>query len=319
MKAIHIVALGWCLPAFVTGAAWAQSVDRVDTLPIAMQAQIGNTVEIHCVGPTEIPFTPVSGSTKTLKCGDSVTVAGGHGDSYLVRTENGSSGYVQVKLLPTDPCAQTRYRSTQFRKQWVPKVGSVSKDEFWKFKNELFLKVTADDVSVAYGCLRESVDDEQSLGGMAGYANTVAFDLGAAGRSSPIGDVKNKLMKFTQSLDDQIVALTLLDDASAAQTFVYVTRRDDVVNRYNSLVDKHDNFIDFVSQRLHQLDAAAPPAAPGDISGWRGILDGTVQSLAGFTPPKHLACATNGDTSQYGDPVQPGFIYLNAIADCQEK
>lgn len=318
MKAIHTFTL-MCLLISAVPAARAQSVDRVDTLPIAMQAQIGNTVEIHCVGPTEIPFTPAAGPTKQLKCGDSVTVAGGRGDSYLIRTENGSTGYVQVALLPTDPCVQTRYRSAQFRKQWVPKVATMSKDEFWKLKNELFLKATADDISAAYRCLSEAADEEQSLGGMAGYANTVAFDLGSGGRPASGPDVKNKLMKFTQSLDDQITALTLIDEAGAAQTYVFSTRRSDLVNRYNSLVDKHDNFIDFVGQRLHQLDAAAPPAAPGDTSGWRSILDGTVQSLAGFTPPKHLACSENGETAQFGDPVQPGFIYLNVIADCQEK
>ncbi len=317
MKAIHAVGLV-CLLASAVTTGRAQGVDRVDTLTIAMQAQMGNTVEIHCVGPTVIPFTPVSGATKQLKCGDSVTVAAAHGDSYLVRTQDGSSGYVEVALLPTDPCVQTRFRSAQFRKQWAPKIATMSKDEFWKLKNALYLKVTAEDVSAAYGCLRVAVDQEHSLGGMAGYANTVAFDLGAGGKP-PSEDAKTKLMKFTQSLDDQVTALALLDDASAAQTFVYSTRHNDIVNRYNSLVDKHDNFIDFVSQRLHQLDAAAPPAAPGDTSGWRGILDGTIQSLAGFTPPKHLSCGTNGDTSPFGDPVQPSFIFLNATAECQEK
>jgi hypothetical protein len=322
MKAIHILALG-CLPAIAAGAARAQSVDRVDSLSVSMQAQIGNTVEIQCVGPTAIPFTPVSGSTKTLKCGDSVTIAVGRRDSYLVRTENGSTGYVEAKLLPTDPCVQTRYRSTQFRKQWVPKVGSMSKDEFWKFKNELYLQVTPDDVAVAYKCLNSAMDEEQSLGGMAGYANTVAFDLGGSGRSSSGPDAKNKLMKFTEALESQVVALALLDNASTAQTFAYAERHDGLLARYNALVDKHNNFIDFMGQRLHQLDSTAPAAAPGDTSGWRGILDGTLQGLAAFTPPKHLVCAKSVEESQYGDPVQPGFIYLNAnpgsSADCAEK
>lgn len=317
MKATHTVSLLGLL-ALSVPMARSQSVDRAGSLPVAMQAQIGNTVEIHCIGPTVIPFTPASGSTKELKCGDSVTVAAVHGDSYLVRTENGSTGYVEVALLPTDPCVQTRYRSALLRKQWAPKIATMSKDEFWKLKNELYLKVTPEDISAAYGCLRVAVDEEQSLGGMAGYANTVAFDLSAGGRP-PGPDLKNKLVKFAQTLDDQITALALLDDTSAAQTFVYSTRHDDIVNRYNSLVDKHDNFIDFVSQRLHQLDAAAPPAAPGDTTGWRSILDGTIQSLAGFTPPKHLACGTKGETSPFGDPVQPSFIYLNATTECQEK
>jgi len=322
MKAIYIAALGSLL-ALAAGAARAQGVDRVDTLPTAMQAQIGNTVEVHCDGPIALSYSPVSGSTKTLKCGDSVTIAGGRGDSYLVRTENGSSGYVEVKLLPTDPCAQTRYRSTQFRKQWVPKVGAMSKDQFWKFKNELYLQVTPDDVAVAYRCLNQAMDDEQTLGGMAGYANTVAFDLGGSGRSPDSPDASKRVMKFADSLDSQVVALALLDNASTAQTFAYAERHDGLLARYNALVDKHDNFIDFVNQRLQQLSSAAPPATPGDTSGWRAILDSTLQGLAAFTPPKHLVCGKSVEESQYGDPVQPGFIYLNAnpgsSADCQEK
>jgi hypothetical protein len=323
VKAISIAGLAGLL-ALAAVAANAQGVDRADTLPIAMQAQVGNTVKIYCAGgPAEIPFTPVSGSTKAVHCGDSVTIAGGRGDSYLVRTENGSSGYIPVYELPTDPCLQTRFRSGQFRKEWVPKVGTLARDDFWKFKNELYLNVTADDISVAYKCLSEAVDAEHALGGMAGYANTVAFDLSVPGRSVPTSDTTSKLMMFTQTLEDQVTALGFLDDANAAQTFVYATEHDQVVNRYNSLVDKHTNFVDFMSQRLHDLDAAAPPAAPGETSPLKGILDGTLQGLAGFTPPKHLVCAANYETSQYGDPVQPAFIYLNlgagARGDCQEK
>jgi len=314
----------WALLALTAVSAHAQGVDRVDTLPVAMQAQFGNTVQTRCVGgPSIVPFTPVSGSTKQLQCGESVTIAGGHGDSYLVRTENGSSGYIPVSELPTDPCVQTRYRSGQLRKQWVPKVGSLPKDDFWKFKNDLYLKLTADDISAAYKCLSEAADEEQSLGGMAGYANTVAFDLGGPGRPALTSDATNKLMRFTQTLADQVTALTLLDDANAAQTFVYSTSHDAVVNKYNSLVDKHTNFIDFMNQRMHDLDAAAPTAAPGATSPLREILDGTLQGLAAFTPPKHLVCATNHESSQYGDPVQPSFIFLNlgagAAGDCQEK
>src|SRR5215472_16384471 len=125
MKAIHAFTLT-CFLAFMVPPSHAQGVDRADSLPIAMQAQMGNTVEIHCAGPTVIPFTPVSGPTKQLKCGDSVTVAAAHGDSYLVRTQDGSSGYVEVALLPTDPCVQTRYRSAQIRKQWAPKIATMS-------------------------------------------------------------------------------------------------------------------------------------------------------------------------------------------------
>lgn len=318
-KSFYITTLA-CLLVFAAGLARAQSVD---TLPLALQAQIGNTVQTRCLGgPTIIPFTPASGSTKQIECGDIVTVAAVHGDSYLVRTENGSTGYIPITQLPTDPCVQTRFRSIQFRKQWVPKVGSFGKDQFWKFKNELYLKVTAEDIAVAYQCLSEAKDEEQSVGGMAGYANMVAFDLGVAPRSNSADDPKNMMMKFTQSLNDEVEVLTFLDDANAAQTFVYSTRHDEVVSRYNSLVDKHTNFVEFMSQRLHDLDTAAPPAAPGETSGLHGILDGTLQGLEGFTPPKHLVCAANRESSQYGDPVQPGFIYLNLGADtagCQEK
>jgi hypothetical protein len=316
MKFLSITSLSSVL-LLAAGAARAQSVD---TLPLALQAQIGNTIQTRCLGgPSIVPFTPVSGSTKQLECGDMVTVAAVHGDSYLVRTENGSTGYIPITQLPTDPCAQTHFRSAQFRKQWVPKVGSLGKDQFWKFKNELYLKVTADDIAVAYQCLSEAKDEEQSVGGMAGYANTVAFDLGVVPRSNSANDPKNKMMKFAQSLNDEVEVLTFLEDANAAQTFVYSTRHDEVVNRYNSLVDKHTNFVEFMSQRLHDLDAAAP----GEASNLHGILDGTLQGLAGFTPPKHLVCATSRESSQYGDPVQPGFIYLNLGADasgnCQEK
>lgn len=323
MRTISIACLVGLSALFANGVR-AQGVDRVDTLSLPMQAQIGNTVQTRCVGgPSIIPFTPVSGSTKQLQCGESVTIAGSHGDSYLVRTENGSSGYIPVSELPTDPCVQTRYRSGQFRKMWVPKVGSLPKDDFWKFKNDLYLKVTADDISAAYKCLSEAADEEQSLGGMAGYANTVAFDLGGPGRPALTSDTTNKLMRFAQTLADQVTALTLLDDANAAQTFVYSTTHDAVVNKYNSLVEKHTNFIDFMNQRMHDLDTAAAPASPGATSPLREILDGTLQGLSAFTPPKHLVCATNHESSQYGDPVQPSFIFLNlgadAGGDCQEK
>ena len=324
MKAIYFTGV-YCLLALAAGAAHAQGVARAaDSLPTSMQAQIGNTVEIHCLGLSEIPFTPASGSTKTLNCGDSVTIAGVRGDSYFVRTENGSAGYVPMSVLPTDPCLQTKFRSAQLRKQWLPKVGSMSKDEFWKFKNELYLKVTPDDVSAAYKCLSQSMDEQQSAGGMAGYANTLAFDLGGNGRSTPGSDTTGKLMKFTEALDSQVSALALLDDASTAQIFAYAEQHDGLLARYNALVDKHNNFINFVNQRLHDLDGAGPPAAENDASPWRQILAGTLQGIAAFTPPKHLVCSANGDASQqYGDPLQPGYIYLSGSAasngDCQEK
>ena len=47
----------------------------------------------------------------------------------------------------------------------------MSKDEFWEFKNGLYLKTTQDDISAAYKCLSQSMDQEAAAGGMAGFAN----------------------------------------------------------------------------------------------------------------------------------------------------
>jgi hypothetical protein len=322
MKSPYIAVLGSLL-AFAAGTGHAQSSNQAEKLPISMQAQIGATTEIQCQGPTAIPFTPASGSTKALKCGDSLTIAGVRGGSYFVRIENGSTGYVPVDVLPTDPCVQTHFRSTQFRKLWLARVDSLSKEDFWKFKNELYLKVTADDVSVAYKCLSESMDTEQLLGGMAGFASSLnpTFNLSAPATISP--STKSNLMEFAEALDLQVDALNLLTSASAAQTFAYAMKHDELMDRYNALVDKQTIFRNFVEQRLHDLDSASTPDSQPNASPWRQLLDGALQGMVNFTPPKHLVCDAKVDASQFGNPFQPGFIYLNASAsspiDCKEQ
>ena len=322
MKSPYIVVLGSFL-TFVAGTGHAQSSNQADKLPISMQAQIGATTEIQCQGPTAIPFTPASGSTKALKCGDSLTIAGVRAGSYYVRIQNGSTGYVPFDVLPTDPCVQTHFRSTQFRKLWLAKVETLSQEEFWKYKNELYLNVTADDVAVAYKCLSESMDTEQILGGMAGFASSLnpTFNLNAPDTISP--STKSNLMQFAEALDLQVDALNLLTSASAAQTYAYTTRHDELKDRYNALVDKQIVYMNFVEQRLHDLDSASTPAAQSDASTWRQLLDGTLQGMVNFAPPKHLVCEKKVDTSQYGNPFQPGFIYVNASApspsDCKEQ
>jgi hypothetical protein len=322
MRTRYVVILG-CLLSVVAGTGRAQTVDRTDTLPVSMQAQIGNSAEIQCAGPTLIPFTPVSGPTKMLKCGDSVTIAGARGNSYLVRTENNSTGYMPATFFPTDPCVQTRFRSSQFRKQWLPKVATMSKDEFWEFKNGLYLKTTQDDISAAYKCLSQSMDQEAAAGGMAGFANILNPSFNANVQSTLTPAAKAKLMSMAEALDLQNEALSLLTSAGAAQTFAFGAKQQELLDRYNSLVEKHTNFIGFVEQRLHDLDGAAPPEAQANTSPWRQILDGTLQGVASFTPPKGLVCDTKNEFSLYGDPLQPGYVYLNASpasrTDCQEK
>lgn len=323
MKSPYLTVLSLLL-AFVAPTGRAQSSEQADRLPISVQAQIGATTEIHCQGPTAIPFAPASGSTKAIKCGDSVTVAGVRGGSYFVRIQNGSTGYVPVEALPTDPCVQTHFRSTQFRKQWLQKIDSLSNAEFWKYKNELYLKVTPEDISAAYKCLSQTMDKEQSLGGMAGYANSLnpTFNLNTPATLTP--STKASLMEFVEALDRQVDALNLLTSASAAQNFAYATRHDELLDRYNALVEKQNIFTNFVEQRLHDLDGASTPAQQPNTSTWRQLLDGTLQGMANFPPPKHLVCDTKKvDASQFGTPFQPGFVYLNAgvpsLNDCQEK
>ena len=322
MKNTYFVILSFLL-SYAAGTGHAQSSNQADKLPISMQAQIGATAEIQCQGPTAIPFTPASGSTKSLKCGDSLTIAGVRAGSYYVRIQNGSTGYVPFDVLPTDPCVQTHFRSTQFRKLWLAKVDSLSQEEFWKFKNELYLNVTADDVAVAYRCLSESMDKEQILGGMAGFASSLnpTFNLNAP--DTITASTKSNLMEFAEALDLQVDALNLLTSASAAQTFAYTTRHDELRDRYNALVDKQIVYMNFVEQRLHDLDSASTPDSQPNASTWRQLLDGTLQGVTNFAPPKHLVCESNVDASQYGNPFQPGFIYLNASTpsptDCKEQ
>jgi hypothetical protein len=314
VKSPYIVVFGF-LVALGPGTGRAQTLDRADTLPISMQAEIGNTIEIKCDGPTAIPFTPASGSTKTLKCGDWITILGARGSSYFVRMQDSSTGFVPVTVFPTDPCVQTRYRSSQFRKQWVSKVDSMSKDVFLKFKNQLYLAITPDDVSVAY--------QEQTLGGMAGFANSLNPEFNVSGPTTLAPEAKARLMKFAEALDSQLEALNLLTSATTAQTFAYATRHDDLLDRYNALVEKHNNFMNFVDQRMHDLDNASPPAPQPSTSTWRQIIDGILQGVANFTPPKHLVCDTKIDLSRYENPFQPSFIYLkggaSSLFDCQEK
>jgi hypothetical protein len=322
IKNFFVTALASLL-AFAAASGRAQTPDRTEPVPISMQAQIGNFVQIHCVGPTEIPYTPASGSTKTLKCGDSVTIAGARGNMYYVRTENGSLGYVPASVFPTDPCVQTHFRSAQFRTAWLPKVDSMTNEELWKLKNDLYLKVTADDVAVAYKCLSVSMDQVRILGGIAGFANLLVpnFNMDAPTTLAP--NAKSKLMDFAKALDQQAEALNLLTSANTAQTAAYSTRHDELLDRYNSLVDKNTNLINFVHQRLQDLDSASPPATQPDTATWRPILDGVLQGVSSIAPPKHLVCDTKFKASQYGDPLQPDFIYLNgssyALGDCQEK
>ena len=322
MKSPNIVVVG-CLLASALGTGRAQSLDRVETLPISLQAQIGNILEVQCMGPTAIPFTSASGSTKTLKCGDYVTIVGARGNSYFVRMQDSSTGFVPVTVFPTDPCMQTRYRSSQFRKQWVSKVDSMSKDVFLKFKNQLYLGITPDDVSVAYNCLSQSMDQEQTLGGMAGFANSLNPDFNVNGPTTLSLDAQARLMKFAEALNFQLEALNLLTSATTAQTFAYATRHDDLLDRYNALVEKHNNFINFVDQKLHDLDNASPPAPQPSPSTGRQIIDSILQGIANFTPPKHLVCDTKIDLSRYENPFQPSFIYLkggeSSLFDCQEK
>ncbi len=321
MKTMRTAVLASLL-AFAGGTAGGQALNQVDSLPISMQAQIGSTTEIKCQGTPSIPFTPTSGATTQLKCGDWVTILGAHGSSYVVRTDNNSTGYLPATVLPTDPCWQTRFRSVQFRNQWMPKFKSMNKDEFWKFKNELYLKVTQDDVSVAYKCLSQSMDQEEGVGGMNEYMNALKIlDTQPQTLSS---DARERLMKFTDALDFQVDALNLLDDANTAQVFDSGRRYDELVDRYNALVDKHNDLISFVDQKMRDLNSVSPPAtAQTQTPTWRRILAGTLQGIASYTPPKHIVCDTNGDISLFGDATQPGYIYLNgnlnSHTDCREQ
>jgi hypothetical protein len=320
MKTMRTAVLASLL-AFTGGTAWGQALDQVDTLPISMQAQIGSTTEIKCQGTPSIPFTPTSGSTTQLKCGDWVTILGAHESSYVVRTNDNSTGYLPATALPTDPCWQTRFRSLQFRKQWMPKFKSMNKDEFWQFRNQLYLKVTQDDISVAYKCLSQSMDREEGVGGMNEYMNSLnILDTQPQTLSS---DARWRLIKFTEALDFQVDALNLLDDANTAQNFDYARRYDELVDRYNALVDKHNGLISFVDQKMRDLNSVSPPAPQTQTSTWRRILAGTLQGIASYTPPKHIVCDTNGDISLHGDALQPGYVYLNgnlnSHTECREQ
>jgi hypothetical protein len=322
MKVIHVVIFCGLLVVAV-GTGYAQTNDRIETLPIPMQAQIGNSIEIECHGPTPIQYAPASGSTKALSCGDRVLIIGGHGNSYVVRTDNGSVGYVPASVLPTEPCVQTRFRSAQLRKEWVPKIGTMSNDDYLKFKNELYLKVSPDDIAVAYRCLTRSKDTEESLGGLAGYANTLYPTFNITDQSTLGADARSRLMRITEALALQLEALNLLDDASSARVYAYSQKHDEVLDRYNALVDKQANLINFIGQRLHELDGAAPPASQADTSTFRQILAGTLQAFSAYTPPKHIVCDSGSTSTQYGDPLQPGYLYRTGAfatsTECQEK
>jgi hypothetical protein len=322
MKRIDSAVLG-CLMALVPATGRAQTIDQAGSLPISIQAQIGNTIQIKCDGPTAIPYAPASGSAKKLTCGDTVTIAGARGDSYLVRTADDSKGYVPASVFPTDPCVQTRFRSSQLRKEWIPKVDTMTKDVFLKFKNEIYLKVTPDDVSVAYQCISISMDQEQNLGGIAGLANNLVPNFNGSGPTPLSPDAEAKVMDFAETLNFHVEALNLLTYAATAQTYAYAARHDELLDRYNTLVDKHTVLINFVEQELHDLDSSLPPMPQPDTSPWRQILDGTTRALETITPPKHLDCETKADTSQYGNPFQPAFIYLNgnsaSLVDCKEQ
>jgi hypothetical protein len=320
MNTVHAVVLGSLL-ILAGGSARAQILDQVDTLPVSIQARIGTTTEIKCQEAQSIPFTPVSGSTTQLKCGDWFTILGAHGSSYVVRAENGSVGYLLATALPTDPCAQTNFRVAWFDRQWMPKFKSMSKEEANKFIKELYLKATSEDISVAYSCASQAMSEQNDLGGLNGYLSN--FDLSQRSQTYS-SDEKNKMMDFAAALNDEITALRFIGYIKDAWRADDGQKYSELGDRYNALVDKYNNLSSFVDQRMRDLNSVSPPAtAQTQTPTWRRILAGTLQGIASYTPPKHIVCDTNGDISLFGDATQPGYIYmngnLNSHTDCREQ
>jgi hypothetical protein len=319
MKTRHTFILGSLL-ALGGSTVRAQVLDQVDTIPVSMQTRIGTTTEITCRGSQAIPFTPISGSTTQLKCGDWVTILGAHGSSYVVRTENDSTGYLPAVVLPTDPCAQTNFRIAWFNRQWMPKFKSMSKDEATKLIDELYMKATPDDISAAYGCMDQAMHQAENLGGYNGYLSN--FDLGQQSQTYT-SDQKNRMMDFAGALYNQIAALNFVNDISEAHFADGDRRYGELVQQYNNLVNKYNDLIVFADQKMRDLNSVSPPAAQPQTSAWRRILAGALQGIATYTPPKHIVCDTNGNISLFGDASQPGYIYmngnLNSHTDCREQ
>ena len=320
MKTMHAVVVGSLL-ILAGGTARAQILDQVDTLPVSMQAQIGITTEIKCQEAQSIPFVPISGSTTQLKCGDWVTILGAHGSSYAVRTENGSTGYLPATVLPTAPCAQTNFRIAWFNRQWMPKFKSMSKDEATKLIDELYLKATPDDISVAYSCVNQAMSRQEDIGGYNGYLSN--FDLSQQSQTYS-SDEKNRMMNFAEALNNEITALRFIGYIKDAWRADDDQKYGELAGRYNALVDKYNNLSSFVDQKMRDLNSVSPPAtAQTQTPTWRRILAGTLQGIASYTPPKHIVCDTNGDISLFGDTTQPGYIYmngnLNSHTECREQ
>lgn len=308
------------LLAFGASTARAQVLDPVDTLPVSMQAQIGGTTEVSCHGTASIPFTPASGPTTQLKCGDWVTIIGGHGDSYVVRTENNSTGYVPSTMFPTSPCRQTNFRVAWFNQQWMPKFKSMTKDDAEKFIDELYLKATPDDISVAYNCVDEAIGREETDGGINGYLGN--FDLSQQSQTYD-SDQKSKMMDFTATLHDEALALEFIERVGGAQLASSNRSYEELVARYNDLVNKYSDLVDFADQKMRELNSVSRPAAQPQIATWRRVLAGALQGMASYTPPKHLVCDTNGNVSLLGDTTQSDYIYmsgnLTSHTECQEQ
>jgi hypothetical protein len=319
MKTRHMLLLSFLL-VLVTVTAHAQVLDPVDTLPVSMQVQVGTTTEIKCLGVTSIRFTPTSGSSTQLKCGDWVTIIGAHGDSYVVRTENNSTGYVPATVFPTDPCAQTTFRITWFNKQWMPKFKSMTKDDAEKFIDDLYLKATPDDILVAYRCVDEAMGREEAVGGINGYLGN--FDLSQQSQTYN-SDQKSKMMDFTTTLYDQSSALEFIERVSGAQLASGNRNYQELVARYNDLVNKYGDLVEFADQKMRELNSVSQPAAQPQTSTWRRVLAGALQGMASYTPPKHIVCDTNGNVSLFGDTTQPGWLYmngnLNSHTECREQ
>ena len=319
MKTVHILLLALLL-ALVTASAQAQASDPISTLPVSMQAQVGITTETKCSGNTSIPFTPVFGSSTQLKCGDWVTIIGAHGDLYIVRTENNSTGYVPATAFPTDPCAQTNFRIRWFNRQWMPKFKSMSQDEAERFIDELYLKATPEDISVAYHCVNEAMDREETVGGVNGYLAN--FDLTQQSQTYN-SDEKNKMMGFTTTLNDEASALEFIERITAAQLASSDQTYEELVSRYNRLVDKYSDLVEFAGQKVRELNNVSQSAAQPQTSTWRRAVAGTLQGIASYTPPKHIVCRTNANVSLFGDATQPDYIYMNGSltshTECQEQ
>jgi hypothetical protein len=319
-KTIHAVVLGSLL-ILAEGVARAQILDQADTIPISMQARIGTTTEIKCQEAQSIPFAPISGSTTQLKCGDWVTILGAHGNSYAVRTENGSTGYLPATVLPTAPCAQTKFRVAWFDRQWMPKFKSMSKEEANRFIKALYLNATSEDISVAYGCVSQAMSQQEDLGGFNGYLSN--FDLGQ-GLQQYSSDEKNKMMNFAAALNNEITALRFIGYIKDAWRADDDQKYGELADRYNTLVDKYNNLSSFVDQKMHDFNSVSPPAtAQTQNPTWRRILAGTLQGIASYTPPKHIICNTNGDISLFGAATGPGYILfngnLNSHTECRER